>query len=211
MFHARETVGKRDTWNVADCDAYWHLLRDRSRHPLPRRVCLFVYLSGIITRRWKRKGAKQNTRRWTSHFGRIGIFLTLYYTSSVNVNGNGWHRRDGGGPRSESVAGGAAASPTSAAKKDVASNEEKRETACQVYCTLYTRRWRIKNMIAHTCSSSPSQSFPSSHPLAAIRQKSLEGWSDDETFLFWLAWPLDVVWEHAWWPRRSWEKGSSTL
>ena len=108
-------------------------------------------------------------------------------------------------------AGGAAASPTSAAKKDVASNEEKRETACQVYCTLYTRRWRIKNMIAHTCSSSPSQSFPSSHPLAAIRQKSLEGWSDDETFLFWLAWPLDVVWEHAWWPRRSWEKGSSTL
>ena len=101
VFHARETVGKRDTWNVADCDAYWHLLRDRSRHPLPRRVCLFVYLSGIITRRWKRKGAKQNTRRWTSHFGRIGIFLTLYYTSSVNVNGNGWHRRDGGGPRSE--------------------------------------------------------------------------------------------------------------
>ena len=89
VFHARETVGKRDTWNVADCDAYWHLLRDRSRHPLPRRVCLFVYLSGIITRRWKRKGAKQNTRRWTSHFGRIGIFLTLYYTSSVNVNGNG--------------------------------------------------------------------------------------------------------------------------
>ena len=57
-------------------------------------------------------------------------------------------------------AGGAAASPTSAAKKDVASNEEKRETACQVYCTLYTRRWRIKNMIAHTCSSPPSQSPP---------------------------------------------------